>query len=165
MEAYEHGTDDRKHHHEAILEEQACCGHSTSPSSKKFNPKEIFLHPAIHTAKIFFFIFAISLLINFAVLQIGEERIGNLLASNIFFQPFIAALVGLIPNCAASVAITEFYLKGFITYGSTIAGLCASGGLGLLILFKEEKDKKRVFMILALLFGVSVAAGLAIQYI
>lgn len=75
------------------------------------------------------------------------------------------ALFGLIPNCAASIAITMLYLKGAITYGSVIAGLCASGGLGLLVLFKEEKDKKDVLSILLLLFGISVSAGYVIQYI
>ena len=75
------------------------------------------------------------------------------------------ALFGLIPNCAASVAITMLYLKGAVTYGSMIAGLCASGGLGLLVLFKEEKDKREVLRILLLLFGISVFAGYTIQYI
>ncbi|MDP2934168.1 MAG: putative manganese transporter [bacterium] len=165
IEAYVHGKDDKQHHHESIIEERACCGHSASSSSKKFNPKEIFLHPAIHTAKIFIFILVISFLINFVFFQVGEEALSKLLLGHSFLQPFLAALVGLIPNCAASVAITELYLKGMITYGSVIAGLCASGGLGILVLFREEKDKKGIFMVLALLFGISVVAGLIIQYL
>lgn len=161
---YARGEDDESHHHETIMNEEACCGHSTNPSAERFNPREIFLHPLIHTTKIFLFIFAISLLINGAVFYLGEEAFGKLFMGQSFFQPFMAALVGLIPNCAASVAITELYLKGAITYGSLIAGLCASGGLGILVLFREEKGKKEVFRILGLLFGISILVGLVIQY-
>jgi len=161
---YARGEDDESHHHETVMNEEACCGHSTSSSAEQFNPKEVFLHPVIHTTKIFVFIFAISLLINGTVFYMGEEAFGKLFLGQSFFQPFLAALVGLIPNCAASVAITELYLKGAITYGSLIAGLCASGGLGILVLFREEKGKTEVFKILGLLFGISVLVGLVIQY-
>ena len=164
-EAYAQGKDDLHHHHESIIEEQACCGHSLSASAKKFNPKEIILHPLFHTFKIFTFILIISFVINFSIYKIGEETVRSLFAGHIFWQPFIAALVGLIPNCASSVAITELYLKGTITYGAVIAGLCASGGLGLLVLLKEEKNRRDVFTIVSLLFGISVLAGLIIQYI
>lgn len=164
IESYKQGRDDKSHHHESVIGEQACCGHNVSPAAPKFNLRKIFIHPIIHTAKIFVFIFIISLLINFIVWQMGEEALGKLFLGNSFFQPLLAALIGLIPNCAASVAITELYLKNVITYGSVIAGLCASGGLGTLILFREEKNKKNVFKVLALLFGISVVAGLTIQY-
>lgn len=157
------GKDDVSHHHETVRDEQACCGHYTNPEAEKFNPREIFLHPLIHTAKIFAFIFIISLVINGAVFHLGEEAFGKLFAGQSFFQPLLAALVGLIPNCAASVAITELYLKGAITYGSLIAGLCASAGLGILVLFREEKGKKEVFKIIGILFGISVLAGQVIQ--
>jgi len=165
IDAFAHGHDDNDHDHDAIIDEQACCGHSTSSSAKKFDIKEIFFHPLIHTAKIFVFIFIASFLINFLVWRIGTESFGKMFLGHIFLQPFFAALIGLIPNCAASVAITELYLKGLITYGSVISGLCASGGLGILVLFKEEPDKKAVFKILGLLFGISVRTGLATQYI
>ena len=145
--AYARDEDDEHHNHAIVIDKEACCGHSTSSSANKFNPKEIFLHPVIHTTKIFAFIFAISLLINSAVFLLGEEAFGKLFSGYHFLQPFMAALVGLIPNCAASVAITELYLKGVITCGSLMAGLCASGGLGLLVLFREEKERKEVFKV------------------
>jgi hypothetical protein len=165
IKAYARGEDDLGHNHTIVTDKEACCGHSTSSSANKFMPKEIFLHPIIHTAKIFIFIFAISLLINAAVFMMGEEAFGKLFSGYTFFQPFMAALVGLIPNCAASVAITELYLKGAITYGSLIAGLCASAGLGMLVLLREEKEKKEIIKIIGLLFGISVLVGLLIQYI
>lgn len=165
IDAYARGEDDEHHNHSIVIDKEACCGHSTSSSANKFNPKEIFFHPVIHTAKIFVFIFAMSLLINVTVFLMGEEAFGRLFSGHTFFQPFMAALVGLIPNCAASVAITELYLKGAITYGSLIAGLCASAGLGILVLFREEKEKKEIFKVLGLLLGISIMVGSIIQYI
>jgi hypothetical protein len=165
IKAYAEGSDSKQHNHEKILDEKACCGHSASPSSVEFNPREIILHPIIHTAKVFIFIFIVSFAINFAIVQMGEEAFAKLFLRDSIFQPFLVALFGLIPNCASSVAITTLYLKGAITYGSVIAGLCTSGGLGLLVLFKEEKDKKHVLRILLLLFGISVSAGYIIQYL
>lgn len=165
IKAYAEGSDNEYHNHDIILEEKACCGHSASPSSIEFNPKEIILHPIIHTVKVFIFIFSVSFAINFAIAQMGDETFEKVFLIHSAFQPFLVALFGLIPNCAASVAITMLYLKGVITYGSVIAGLCASGGVGLLVLFKEEKDKKNVLIILLLLFGISVSAGYIIQYL
>lgn len=165
ISAYAHGDDDKQHHHESIIEEQACCGHCINSSAKKFNSKEIFFHPIKHTFKIFFFILIITFLINFAIFQIGHDNFVKLLLGHTFLQPFFAALVGLIPNCAASVAITQLYLQGAISYGAVIAGLSASGGLGILILFKEGTDKKDIFRVISLLFGISLVAGLVIQYV
>jgi len=165
IEAYSHGTDDSHHHHETIIDEPACCGHCASSSSKKFNSKEIIWHPIRHTFKIFIYILIITLLINIAVFLIGQDNLAKLLLGHTFLQPFFAALVGLIPNCAASVAITQLYLQGAISYGAVIAGLSASGGLGILVLFKEDSDKKDILKVISLLFGISLLAGLIIQYI
>lgn len=162
--AYAEGKDEAGHHHESVIDESACCGHSLNSSAKKFSPKEIFFHPIIHTIKIFFFIFVVSFLINLLVFEIGEGTLQNIFSQNIFIQPFLAALIGLIPNCASSVAITELYLKGIITYGAVIAGLCASGGLGILVLLKEEKNKREIFTIIGFLLLISIISGLIIQY-
>ena len=164
IDAYNYGEDEKGHHHEVVVDEHACCGHNLSRSSKTFNIREIFFHPLKHTLKIFVFIFIITLFINFLFFKIGDVVIGSFLNNFVFLQPFITGLVGLIPNCASSVALTELYIKGVITYGSLISGLCASGGLGILILFREEKNKKEVSKIIGLLFGISVFVGLIIQY-
>ncbi len=165
IEAYERGVDDAEHHHEIVLETEACCNHSPSSAASKFKPKEVFFHPLVHTVKIFIYIFLVSLLINIIFFKLGDRVFAGAFFGHNFIQPFIAALVGLIPNCAASVAITELYLKGAITFGSVIAGLCASGGLGILVLFQEEKNKTEVFKIIGLLFAISIIAGLVVQYI
>lgn len=163
IDSYSSGHDSPEHHHEEVDNETACCGHHTSTLTKKFPLKEIFLHPIIHTLKIFVFIFLVSFLINFILFILGGDVLAKILLSGTIFQPLIAALVGLIPNCASSVAITELYLQGAISYGSVIAGLSASGGLGLLVLFKEEKNKAEIWKIVALLFATSALSGIIIQ--
>ncbi|NTU89028.1 MAG: arsenic efflux protein, partial [Actinobacteria bacterium] len=160
IDALAGGHDDIGHHHDDVLEGPACCGHTPGAAIKTFMAKRFFVHPLIHTLKVFVFIFLVSLAINVLIGTIGEEAFAGLLAGHTILQPVLAALVGLIPNCAASVAITELYLEGAITFGAVIAGLCASGGLGVLVLFKEAENKKEALKIIALLFVISVVAGL-----
>lgn len=163
IQSYQRGNDDPSHHHESVIDKTACCGHHTCANPKKFQFKELFIHPLIHTLKIFSFILIVSFAINFLFFKLGDPLISKLFLNNSIFQPILAALVGLIPNCASSVAITELYLKGVISYGSVVAGLCASGGLGLLVLYKEEKKQREVWKIVGLLFLISVLAGITIQ--
>lgn len=155
--------DDKNHHHEVVLQETACCGHSTLAESKNFNIKEIVWHPIVHTVNVFTFIFLTTLVINLVVFWVGETAVSNLFGKEVWWQSFLTALIGLIPNCASSVAITELYLKNIIGFGPTIAGLAAGGGLGLLILYREEKNKKVFLTILGLLYGISVLSGIIIQ--
>ncbi len=164
-EAYTRGHDDPLHVHCDVMQENACCGHHVTASEKGFDAKKIFWHPFNHAVKIFLFIFVVTFAINLAFFEFGDAVLAKFFLSNGFFQPFLAALLGLIPNCAVSVGITELYLRGILTYGSAIAGLCASGGLGILILFKEEKNKLEAVRIVSLLFGTSVIAGLFVQYV
>lgn len=165
ISSYNKGADDKSHHHETAIEEPACCGHSTCSDSKKFDYHEIIWHPIKHTAKILLFVFLATLGINLLIFYIGEEKLAALLLGHTFWQPIVAALVGLIPNCAASVAITQLYLQGAISYGAVVAGLSASGGLGILVLFREQDDKKDIFKVIGLLFAISVISGLLIQYL
>ena len=125
--------------------------------------KTFFLFPLKHTLKISFFVFAVSGGIGLFTAKFGEENLGRLFFTNTFLQPLIAILVGLIPNCAASVAITEVYLKGGITFGSAIAGLSAGSGLGMLVLLKENRDHKETILIIGLLVLISLIAGIVIN--
>ncbi|NTW30676.1 MAG: arsenic efflux protein [Candidatus Moranbacteria bacterium] len=162
--AYNRGKDDPKHVHCDVLSENACCGHHVEEAEKNFDAKISLLHPLKHALKIFLFIFIATLAINIAFSSLGDAVSSDAFLGGGFFQPFLAALFGLIPNCAVSVGITELYLKGSLTFGSAIAGLSANGGLGILILFKEEKDKREALKIVAILFAASVLAGVFLQY-
>lgn len=138
---------------------------STETKKIKLEIKHILFHPLIHTIKVFFFIFIVSLAINFILFKIGDANIGKVFLNHSVFQPIIASLVGLIPNCGASVAITQVFLKGGISFGSAISGLCSSAGLGLLVLFKENKDIRDTLKVLLLLLAISMTAGILIQSI
>jgi hypothetical protein len=145
------------------IDEKGCCGHSCH--TEKLDLKEVILHPVIHTLKVFVFIFAVTLLINFVIFRVGEENLSTLLLGNTIFQPIIAAIFGLIPNCASSIAITEVFLRGGLSFGSTVAGLSAGAGLGILILFRENHNIKENVKIVSLLVAISSLAGILIQYI
>lgn len=140
--------------------EVGCCHHHVSGKS---SPWQMLVHPLVHTSKIFAFIFLVTLGLNGLIAGVGEEHLGNVLLRESPFQPFLAALVGLIPNCAASVAIAGAFLKGGLSFGSTISGLCCSGGLGLLVLLKDNHNLKDTLRIIVLLVGISTAVGLTIQ--
>jgi hypothetical protein len=165
VEAYEHGHDDPGHAHCDVLTEGACCGHHVETSGAGFSVKRIFLHPLSHALKIYLFIFVTTLAIDLAFFELGDATLARIFLSGGIFQPFLAALFGLIPNCAVSVGLTELYLKGVLTYGSLIAGLSASGGLGILVLFKEERNKSEAVRVVSILFVASVIAGLFVQYV
>ena len=99
----------------------------------------IFLDALIHTLKIFLFLFVATVLVNVLVEYIGLDSLAQVFTSNKFVQPFLAALVGLIPSCASSVFLVSFYIEGILTFGAMLAGLCAGSGVGLLVLFSKNR--------------------------
>lgn len=146
---------------EEDFDEKGCCGHSCP--APKIDLKELIVHPLRHTLKVFVYLFIASVLINYIVFKVGDENLGRVFLQGSVFQPVIAAFVGLIPNCAASVAITDIFLKGGLSFGSAIAGLCSGAGLGLLVLFKENKSLKDSLKVTGLLVAISAASGILIQ--
>lgn len=139
-----------------------CCNKGTNNYT---NLKNIIYDSFIHTIKVFIFIFIVTLVINYIIFRIGEENLGSFLLQNSIFQPILASFIGLIPNCAASVAITEIFLKGGLSFGSTIAGLSAGAGLGIIVLLRENKDIKNTLKIVGMLICISSIAGILIQSI
>ena len=124
------------------------------------------LKPAIrHTLKILAFLLIIVFVLNFLVEFLGTDRLEKFFLKNSLFQPFAAGLVGLVPNCAASVLLTELYLNDTISFGSVIAGLSSGAGAGLLVLFKENKHIKENIGIVALLYVCAVTAGLIVSFL
>ncbi len=120
--------------------------------------------PAVkHTFNIFIFILAVSILINFIVETVGEETIGSFLSNKGIFVNFAASLIGLIPNCAASVIITEFYMEGIIGFGSMMSGLLTGAGIGLLVLFRVNSDRKKNFLITGILFSCGLLTGIILD--
>lgn len=147
----------------AIMEHPGCCSHEIDNKHSKI--KSLFIHPLWHTAKIFVFLLVLSIVLNFTLNRIGEERIGTVFLNGTVFQPLLASIIGLIPNCFASVLLAGLFVKGAISFGSMVAGLCSGAGLGMLVLIKENKNFKDTLFIIGLLVGISVLAGVVIQII
>lgn len=115
------------------------------------------------TLSILLFLFLVTLILNLLIAFIGEARLAALMLPG-FFQPIIAALIGFIPNCAASVLITQFYLDGMISFGSAAAGLCTASGIGLIVLLKGKRGAKTCALVLGTVFIASVLAGILLQW-
>jgi hypothetical protein len=138
-----------------------CCAHAVEGRPTKM--QALLIHPLRHTAKIFAFLLLLTIGLNFLVEQLGPEKIGAALLHGTQFQPVLASLIGLIPNCFASVLLAELYAQGAVSFGAMVAGLCAGAGLGILVLLKENKDFKDTALIIGLLLAVSIGAGIIIQ--
>ena len=118
----------------------------------------------IHTLHIFAFILIITLIINIAMYFVGEEQIAEFLHYNPILGPIIAGIIGLIPNCASSVVLTQLYLENVITLATMLSGLLVGAGVGLAILFKVNKGIKENLKIVGLLYIIGVFSGLVIQF-
>ena len=119
------------------------------------------VHPLLHSLEIFAYILVVNLAFGFAM-HYAEGAIASFLQGGYWYQPLIAGLVGLIPNCASSVLVTQSYVLGALSFGGMAAGLCANAGLGFVILFKNVKSWKRNLALLGILYVISVAVGYAV---
>ena len=116
-----------------------------------------------HTKEVFVYLFIFTFLIGFIMEGFGNNAIQSIFLSGSAFQPLIAAVIGLIPNCAASIMLTQLYMDGVLSFGSAIAGLCSSAGLGLLVLFRMNRSMKENITVLAFLVAIAVTAGSILQ--
>lgn len=135
--------------------EEGCCHHDVEHPRKR----DLIIHPIFHTINIFLFILVITLILNyilehFAITSITGGRI---------IQPLIASFVGLIPNCAISIALTMMLIKGTITFGAAMSGLLSNAGLGLLVLLKNN-DFKDTIRVIFILLMISFVSGVAINF-
>lgn len=118
-----------------------------------------------HTLSIFVFILIVTIIINVAIYAIGEENISGFLQGKPILGPVIAGAIGLIPNCAASVILTQLYLENVISVATMLAGLLVGAGVGLAVLFKMNKGIKQNIKIVSLLYAIGVIAGIIIELI
>ena len=116
-----------------------------------------------HTLTIFFYIFLISLLLNIVIGMVGEDNLSMLFSNAPVVGELIAALFGLIPNCASSVVITQLYIDGVIHSGAMMAGLLVNAGVGLLILYRLNRNWKENAAIISVLYGLGVFWGIVIE--
>lgn len=135
-----------------LCEEEHCdCEHGIVKSS------------IIHTINTVLFIIIISFIINLLYEIVGEDYVGKLFMKNNLFGPFLGSLIGLIPNCASSVLLTELFLNNSINLGTCIAGLLSGSGVALIVLFKSNKNIKENISILSILYLIGVLVGIIIE--
>ncbi len=152
------GETEDKHDHDHDHEHEKAHGHG----SKKFDWHRFVLHPLVHSLTTFAFIFVVNLIIGGVLEFVGEDRLFAAMDKAVWAQPFIAALVGLIPNCASSVVLTQMYAVGGLSLGAAVAGLSVNAGIALAVLFKENKSVKTNLLILLTLYAVGSLAGVII---
>lgn len=117
----------------------------------------------IHTLKIGAFIFVFTLVLNALIYAVGEENIKILILDKPFLANVLSALVGLVPNCASSVIISELYVDGILSAGTMLTGLLSNSGIALAVLFRTNRPRKDNLLIVVLLFIISVISGLLID--
>lgn len=119
-----------------------------------------FLSPLLHTLQVAGFIFLVNFALTALIHSVGEEAFSAFMDRNKFLQPFLSALIGLIPNCASSVVLTETFLSGGIAFGSFVGGLCANAGMGFVVLLRNMKKWKRNLLLIVVCYAVAVCVGL-----
>jgi len=146
-----------------ILPGSCCCGHQHHHEEAK--ALNIWVEGIRHTIKTFVFIFLVNLVLNGIIEGAGEEVMASILLTDSIFQPALAGLIGLIPNCASSIVLTEMFVSGSLSLGSLIAGLCTGAGIGLVVLFKSNKNIMDNLKIIGILYVTGTVFGMIIQFI
>ena len=116
-----------------------------------------------HTLNITIFIFAITLILNGIITYIGEDTIAHFISKNVILGPIIAGLIGLVPNCASSVILTELFITNVISMPVLISGVAVNAGVGLLVLFKTNKNIKENVSIIGILYAIGVISGIILE--
>ncbi len=150
------------HHHDIILNETGCRPHEIAEAKPK--PKDILLHPIEHTVRIAIYIFIISAAIGYIFYLVPESSVKSFLDNKGFLQIIFAAIFGLVPNCVASVTITNFYLSGILNFSAMLSGLITSAGVGYLVLFKENKNLKENLTVILIVLISAVVAGIVSSF-
>ena len=137
---------------------KGCCGHDIE-EDHVHPAKQYVLHPLIHTLKIFAYILVVNILFGLLIYFVGEERIAEFLTNAKYFTPLVACLIGLIPNCASSVVLTNLLLIGGLSFSACLTGLIVNAGIAYLVLFKQNKNQKANFAIIGVMSAIGIITG------
>lgn len=151
---------DLEHTHDYCM----CNGHSDT--KEHCHEENIFLDALHHSVSIALYIFVATLLINIIVECVGMEALTSWFGGNVYIQILLAGLIGLIPNCAASVFLVELYINGGIAFSAMFAGLSVGAGVGIIILFTKNVGKHKIWQniaILSMLYIFGVASGMIVS--
>lgn len=141
-----------------------CCNHKIDEENDNPIHKHL-LHPIIHSIKIFSYVLIINIIFGVIIYYIGEENLINFIEANRFLTPLLTTIIGLIPNCASSVIISELFVVGSIPFSALLSGLSINAGLGIIYLFKDRKNIKNSLLIVSILFIVSIILGYSFLFL
>jgi len=139
-----------------------CCGHEIEGEGPWH---EHLVHPLLHSLKIFPYAYVISFLFCLLVVSVTPEKMAEFLTSNYWVAPLYSVVIGLIPNCASSVLISDLYLSGALPFGALVSGLAVNAGLGPIYLFKGKANLKEAFLIMGILLVAALALGYAFIWV
>lgn len=134
-----------------------CCGH-TIEGEKVSWVKRYLLHPLLHSLKIFAFVLLVNVVMGLIIHFVGHENIANFLNAGKWVQPLVAVLVGLIPNCASSVLLTQLYITSGLEFGALFAGLCVNAGIAYAVLLRNN-SRAKALKIISTIFVASIIMG------
>ena len=148
IDQFLHPHVDPEHIHDICEEDHCDCEHSS--------PLKSAIH---HTFNIFLVIVAVTLILNGIIELVGMDGIRSFVTNAGIFAPILSCIVGLIPNCAVSVILTELYIAGAISFGTPLAGLLINSGVAWVVLFRVNRHLRENLQILAILISISIASG------
>ncbi|WP_417229454.1 putative manganese transporter [Thermophilibacter sp.] len=163
LRAWHRAGDGHLHIHELCERERCHCDDDHDHDHGHGDGRWAIVRSAlVHTVQVTLFILALTFVFGLVIESVGQDALAALLANHPVRAVFVSALVGLVPNCGASVAITELYLDGVLATGPMLAGLLASGGVGLLVLWRTNADARQNALVTAFVYLVAVAVGLLV---
>lgn len=146
---------------EEVVETSEVEEEETCPQHHKHNTPihKHLVHPLIHALEIFAYVLVINLALGFIIALVGEENFANFLQSNRYLTPLYSSIIGLIPNCASSLLLSELFIEGNLPFGALLSGLLINAGLGMMVLLRNKSSAKNLIWIILICFVTAVASG------
>lgn len=165
-------VEEEEHEHHSLHHTHECGHIHTDECHEECDEKDhccvdnVFIDAIMHTFEILIYIFIATFVINLIVNNLNAESLSGLLTNNVYIQILLAALVGLIPNCASSVLLVEVYLGGGLLFPALVAGLTSGAGVGLMVLAtKNKKRVKETILIIILQYIIGIISGIILSFI
>lgn len=140
---------------EEVIEEETCHTHHTHNSGVHKH----LIHPLIHALEIFAYVFVINMVLGLIIGAVGEDNFASFIRMNKYLTPLFSSIIGLIPNCASSLLLSELFIEGNLSFGALLAGLLVNSGLGMLVLLRNRKSAKNIWIIILICFLVAIISG------
>jgi len=155
-----HEVEEHVHHHEECHHEEVihkgCCNHEIEDENLVHR---YLVHPLVHSLKILAYCLIINIIFGYLIYFIGENKFEEFIGNSIYLQPIFATLVGLIPNCASSIFLSNLYLVNGLSFAALLGGLIMNAGLGIMVLFKNKNNRKNNLYILLILFITAIISS------